>query len=193
MKEIEEVWEELKTVTKTRNGVTIKHDVSGRYMISNHGGVRSLDRKDSIGRDWEGIERKLRPDKDGYLIVDLCKDGKYIYCKVHRLVAETFLDNPDNKKTVNHIDGVKSNNRVNNLEWATHTEQHKHAYANGLKVAKKGEQHPNSKLTEAEVREIRERRTKNPEVWTFRKLAKEYGVGKTLIGDIIYRKCWKHV
>ena len=189
---MKEVWEELKTFTKTYNGVTIKYDVSGRYMISNHGNLRSLDRKDSIGRELEGRERKLRLNPNGYLDVNLHKDGKVLNCKVHRLVAETFLRNTDNKRTVNHIDGNKINNRVDNLEWATHTEQQKHAYDSGLKVSKKGEQCYNCKLTEAKVREIRERRTKNPEVWTFRKLAKEYGVSKSQIHRIISGELWKH-
>ena len=190
---MKEEWEELKTVTKTHNGVTIKYDVSGRYMISNHGNLRSLDREDSIGRKVKGRELKLTLKPDGYLDVMLCKDGKMLKCKVHRLVATTFLENTDDKRTVNHIDGNKINNRVDNLEWATDSEQQKHACVNGLKVPTKGEQHGRAKLTKSKVREIRERRAINPKVWTLTMLAEEYGVSPQHISNIIHRKTWSHV
>ena len=193
MKEIEEVWEELKTVTKTHNGVTIKYDVSGRYMISNHGNLRSLDIIDRNGKEWEGRELKLTLKPSGYLEVNLCKDGKRLTCSIHRLVATTFLRNTDNKRTVNHKDGNKTNNRVDNLEWATYAENNQHALTNGLRVPLKGEQRYNSKLTEAKAKEIRERRAKNPKVWTYAKLAEEYEVTKGSIQDELQYKSWKHV
>ena len=188
---MKEEWEELKTVTKTHNGVTIKYDVSGRYMISNHGNLRSLDREDSIGRKVKGRELKLTLKPDGYLDVMLCKDGKKLTCKVHRLVATTFLENTDDKRTVNHIDGNKINNRVDNLEWATDSEQQKHAVTIGLRP--KGEQCYNSKLTDDVVKEIRERRATNPKLWTQSKLAEEYGVDQSQISRIIHRKTWAHI
>lgn len=69
---------------------------------------------------------------DGYLTVGI--NGKQY--RVHRLIAQTFIPNPENKPSVNHIDGVKSNNRVDNLEWATNSENMKHAYATGLMECK---------------------------------------------------------
>jgi len=186
---MKEEWEELKTVTKTHNGVTIKYDVSGRYMISNHGNLRSLDRKDSIGRELEGRELKLI-NRDGYLDVMLCKDGKALRCQVHRLVAETFIPNPENKRTVNHKNGDKTDNRIDNLEWATQSENVKHAYDNGLNAPTKGEQHPNSKLTEAKVREIRDRYDNGCPQY---KLAEEYGVSPQHISYIIRGELWKHI
>ena len=184
---MKEEWEELKTVTKTHNGVTIKYDVSGRYMISNHGNLRSLDRKDSIGRELEGRELKLI-NRDGYLDVMLCKDGKALRCQVHRLVAETFIPNPENKRTINHKNGDKTDNRVDNLEWATHSENNQHAFDNGLKP--KGEQHVRAKLTEAKVREIRDRYGNG---CTQIKLAKEYRVSQAHISKIILGTNWAHV
>lgn len=83
---------------------------SGLYQISNIGNVKSLK---------FGKERILKPVKDGkkYLCVNLCKQGKQKMCKVHRLVAETFIDNPNNLPQVNHKDEDKTNNASSNLEW----------------------------------------------------------------------------
>jgi len=69
---------------------------------------------------------------NGYYEVTLFLDGKRHYKSVHRLVAETFIPNPENKLCVNHIDGNKLNNNVYNLEWVTHSENTKHAFANNL-------------------------------------------------------------
>lgn len=82
-------------------------------------------------KDWTPAPpRKMRmvSDKDGYFSVFLYKNGKVARRRVHRLVAKAFLPNPDNKPIVNHKDGNKQNNHVNNLEWATISENNKHAY-----------------------------------------------------------------
>lgn len=91
----------------------------GRYQVSNKGNVRSVARKDSIGRKCGG--RVLRPgyDKDGYRQVSLCKDGKPKTKKIHRLVTEIFIPNPNGFSEVNHKDEIKTNNYVENLEWCT--------------------------------------------------------------------------
>ena len=82
------------------------------YMISSLGRVKSL----KFGR--EKI-MKPRKDKDGYLIVNLHKDGKMETYRVHRLVVNAFIPNPKNLPEVNHINEIKSDNRVSNLEWIT--------------------------------------------------------------------------
>ena len=178
---MKEVWKPLPPFTKTYKGVTTEYDLSDTYEISNTGKVR---------RKGKLTERKLRLKHDGYLDVMLYKDGKHLTCSIHRLVATTFLENTDNKRTVNHIDGDKTNNNVDNLQWATDSEQQKHAYDNGLRVPTKGEQHGRAKLTKDEVREIRERRDIG---WSIIKLAKEYGVDQKNIYSIIHRKLWTHV
>lgn len=78
--------------------------------------------------------RILKPQRTpaGYLHVTLCDSDGHHQLKVHRLVAKTFLDNPENYPQVNHRDGDKSNNRVDNLEWCTQSENMKHAYETGL-------------------------------------------------------------
>ena len=188
---MKEIWKPLAPFTKTHNGVTIKYDVSGRYMISNHGNLRSIDRKDSIGRKVKARELKLRLNPhNGYLNTSLYKDGKMLMCTIHRLVAETFIPNPENKRTVNHKNGDKTDNRVDNLEWVTHSENNKHAYDNGLKVPTKGEQHGRAKLTEAKVREIRDRYDNGCPQY---KLAEEYGVSQRHISMIIRGERWAHV
>ena len=101
---------------------------NGMYEVSNTGKVRS--------NNYEGhnIKRELKQNqnRDGYMTVYLYFDGKRKFKQVHRLVAAAFLDNPDRKEQVNHINCVKSDNRVENLEWSTRSENIKHAYRNGL-------------------------------------------------------------
>ena len=72
---------------------------------------------------------KNRPDKDGYYTVQLSSEGKAIQYKVHRLVAIAFLNPIESKKLVNHINGIKNDNRVNNLEWCTNKENLNHAHS----------------------------------------------------------------
>lgn len=70
----------------------------------------------------------------GYLTVHLYKNGERHTRKIHRLVAEAFISNPERKPQVNHIDGNKANNHVDNLEWATQSENMRHSYSNGLRA-----------------------------------------------------------
>lgn len=87
----------------------------GLYEISTEGRVKSL----CSGRWHTEMIRKGVRDKNGYLTVNLKKDGRYICAKVHRLVATTFIDNPNGYPHVNHKDCDKTNNSVTNLEWCT--------------------------------------------------------------------------
>lgn len=79
-----------------------------------------------------GDELKHDITHDGYHRVTLYSNGKSKHYPIHRLVAETYIPNPYNKPTVNHIDGNKSNNSVGNLEWCTRSENSQHAYDNDL-------------------------------------------------------------
>ena len=85
----------------------------GKYQVSNWGRVKSLN-YNNTGK--EGI-MKLTKDGNGYLQVQLHKDGKVKECRVNRLVAQAFLENPDNLPEVNHKDKNRSNNKLENLEW----------------------------------------------------------------------------
>lgn len=97
----------------------------GLYEVSNYGRIRTIKR--------QGTDSRIRSttlDRTGYLRVALLKHGISKSYAVHRLVCMAFLDNPESKRTVNHIDGNKQNNILSNLEWMTHSENHKHSYDN---------------------------------------------------------------
>lgn len=101
----------------------------GVYCVSNFGNIKGVVRSGSTGKP-------LHPqmNNNGYMTIHLYNHPKHKVTTVHRVVATAFIPNPENKRTVNHIDGNKKNNRVDNLEWATHGENHRHAYRTGLKV-----------------------------------------------------------
>ena len=111
-------------------------DYEGIYQVSSKGRIRSLDREVDRGENGalkiEGMI--LSPaDNKGYKYFNASKQGKKAKVTwVHRLVAETFIPNPERKPCVNHIDGDKNNNAVDNLEWCTHEENQNHAVENGL-------------------------------------------------------------
>lgn len=107
--------------------------LEGRYQVSNFGRVKSLDREE-YRRDAHGGHATFRyrgrllslvKNSKGYNIVPLGKNRPWV--SVHRLVAEAFIPNPENKPFINHIDGVRTNNRVANLEWCTNQENQIHA------------------------------------------------------------------
>lgn len=152
----------------------------GLYQVSNLGNVKSLK---------YGKERILKPDvsKFGYLFVDLCKNNICKSFRVHRLVAIVFIPNLENKEQVNHINGIKTDNMVQNLEWVTAKENIQHAYDNGLKYAQKGEKHINSKLTNEQVLSIKKDNR------TQKEIAKDYNVSFQQISRIKRGERWNHL
>lgn len=99
------------------------------YQVSNYGRIKSL----NYNRTKKEKIMSLNNDSWGYLIVGLYKSKRKNF-RVHRLVAETFISNPENKPQVNHIDGNKQNNIVSNLEWVTQNENMKHSWDHKLHI-----------------------------------------------------------
>jgi len=125
----------------------------GCYEISTSGQIRSMDRVTTRpnGTIWNRPATliKSRIDKYGYEVLTLWINGKMLTKKVHRLVADAFIENPFNKPEVNHIDGNKLNNNISNLEWVTSSENKLHAFNSNLMEA------VNKKLTKEEAGEIK--------------------------------------
>lgn len=123
----------------------------GYYQISNYGRVRSLDRYVKSGLKYSKVclrkGRILRASDNtqGYLFVNLQKDNKCKKKTIHRLVAENFIPNLNNLEQVNHIDGNKHNNNIENLEWCTQRYNIQQAWKMGLAKQGKGKNHPESK------------------------------------------------
>ena len=118
---MQEVWKDIK-------------DYEGCYQVSNFGRVRSLDRLDRNGFKRNGVIKKPQDNGNGYQYVQLKKDAKRKNFYIHRLVATYFINEIADKDFVNHKDGNKKNNMVDNLEWCTQSENMKHAYESGLNV-----------------------------------------------------------
>lgn len=103
----------------------------GLYQASDLGNVKSLNHIRNNGTNkymQKGKKLKFSKDHNGYLLVRLSKNGIAKTYKLHRIIAMTFIENTFNKKTINHINGNKEDNRVNNLEWATQKEQIDHQH-----------------------------------------------------------------
>ncbi len=164
----------------------------GYYQISNLGRVKSLGGRNGREKGVEHI-RQISLTRDGYEKVRLLHNGKDKTLRIHRLVAETFIPNPENKETVNHKDGDKTNNCVSNLEWADRNEQMKHAYALELKRAQKGSKNINAKLTDDEVREIRKNYVWQSKEFGTVALAKKYGITNAAIGKVIRHETYTNV
>lgn len=151
----------------------------GLYEVSNTGYVRSIKRDKILKME----------NKNGYYSVNLYKQ-KQVHKYVHRLVAETFLQNPSCFMEVNHKDSNKHNNRVENLEWCDRTFNLQHSYDNGLK--RFGEKHGMHKLTENDVAKIRNEYIKGDVNYSTTALAKKYGVKQCTIHAIVTGRLWKH-
>ena len=159
----------------------------GDYQVSNQGRVKSFKR---YGGE---IERILRPlDRGhGYLHVNLHCNKKRKGVTIHSLVMLAFTGERPDGMDINHIDGVKTNNHLDNLEYCTRAENTQHAFDTGLQVSLSGEENGYSKLTRKQVLEIRARYKAGG--ISQEKIGQEYGVSHPTISNIVNRKAWKHI
>ena len=147
------------------------------------------------GRVWSRYKDDyLKPviTEKGYLAVDLRKDGHRFKARIHRLVAEAFIPNPNNLSEVNHKDGDKTNNVVGNLEWCTHSDNVKHAYQTGLEKVIFGAEHHRSKLTQNQAEYIRKMYKKRDPVFGGKALAQRYSVSLWTIMNVVRGVCYRN-
>jgi len=154
----------------------------GVYQISDLGNVKSF----SVFSP-QGKIMKLKPESWGYLSISLYHKGRNKKFLVHRLVAMYFHDNPHNKPQVNHINGIKTDNRAVNVEWCTPKENMAHASLNNLRPF--GEKSNFARLTEQEAKEIY--RIGKLGGTKYAEIAKMFNVSRENISSIVRRKTWR--
>ena len=161
------------------------------YEVSNFGKIRSLDRivpwRDGLTRRANGKLIQPSQIRGGYFRVCLTNQKREY---VHVLVAREFIGPKPSRYDVNHIDGNKANNTIDNLEYVTRGENIRHAFRLGLMKPQVGESSHSAKLTDDKVREIRKRLASGERR---RDLVTEFGVSATCINEIARRENWKHV
>jgi hypothetical protein len=149
----------------------------------------------AISKDGIVINKKFKKVKKpsinskGYCNMKLPVDGVQKTFTVHRLVAMLYLDNPLNYEQINHINGIKTDNNLSNLEWCSRQQNMKHACEIGL-IDRKGSKNPNAKFTEQQVREIK---TLLQQKVKHRIIAEQYKTNRVLITNISIGKTWKHI
>ena len=153
----------------------------GIYRISNLGNVYSIARGGSGGtRTGRLLIPKI--DRDGYLFTNLQYKGSHKYMKIHRLVAMYFLENPDNKPQVNHIDFIRANNIVTNLEWCTISENLKHTWNHHRRgynpLHKPGLDNPNTVYGITKIKEMISMRYSG---MTYTKIAEIFGCSHSTV------------
>ena len=173
---MKEIWKQIK-------------GFEGLYDISNKGRVRSWINK-AGNKMKDPYIRKMRKNY-GYVYCNLKKGDKYYAKRVHRLIAIEFIPNPQNKPCVNHKNGIKDDNRIENLEWVTHRENDIHAFKTGLRESVKGEDNGHSKITEKDVIEIRDLCSNSS--LTQREIGIKFGISQPVVSEIHNRRYWSHV
>jgi len=176
---------------KTKENIEEWRDIpgyEGLYKISSIGRLKSVDRVSSIGKQVKGIIRKLAYNKKGYLMTSLCKNGVSTTKTIHRMVAKAFIPNPNNLPQINHKNGIKTDNGVDNLEWCTNLENMQHAFSTGLKEGLTGENNGRAILSQEEVDYIK---TKYNNGEKAKEIAKELNLKLSMVRYILNDGGWK--
>lgn len=177
---MEEIWKEVE-------------GYNGIYFVSNLGNVKSVDHycENRVGSGKQtGKTLKKQPSKKGYLRVSLSLNKVKFTTGVHILVAKSFVENPEKKPQVNHKDGIKTNNYPDNLEWCTNQENQIHAVENGLVKHNLGEKHHLSKLTNNQVKNIRQLSKLG---FTGKELAKDHNISTVAMSKILSNKTYINI
>ena len=166
---------------------------NGWYDISNFGKIRSW-RNNTNTRGVRKTPRILKHSSvRGYMIATLFKNKERYKIATHRLVAQAFIPNTDDKPHINHKDGVRYNNHISNLEWCTRSENMRHAHDNNMVNVQRGEDRPMAKLTENDVKEIRQIAKGRGRFYNPKELAEKYGVHYRHISRVVKGTRWGHV
>lgn len=161
-----------------------------KYQASTIGRIRSIGRKvRSHHGSYRIMNGKLLAPIPcvGYFYVNIC--GKLR--RIHRLIAITFIANPNNKPQINHKNGIKTDNHVENLEWVTASENGVHAYKNNLITGRKGTSHHNCKLRNNDIYKIR--KLYHAGNLLQREIALKFKVHQITISRIVSNKAWSHI
>ena len=167
----------------------------GLYQASTLGNIRSLDKivpkwNKPYKRKVKGKILKKNLINGGYLAISLHKNKEQKSYKISRLIAKTFIPNPNNKPEVNHINSIRTDDRVSNLEWCTRSENmlHSYKYGNNTQV---GSNNASSKLTDEKV--IKMRSMYKTKKYKQKELAKIFNVSKITAHNVLRHKTWTHL